>query len=371
MDITRRHFMAGLIASGLGVASPFGLTATIRQTYPATLPSGIAKVGRNLSVASHSSATGQLFTFGELPPPAAIHKILSAGAPGDPLLLAMAPEKLLGLSSYELSHAGNEFLPESVRQLPKTGRLAGRGSSLSLEQLMVLKPDLIIDCGMTGETFRSLAARTVARTGIPWLLVDGGLRHSASQLRQLGTLLGVAERAELQAQLADRFLQDAQAFADRQPIALRFYSARGFNGLETGLQGSLHTEAAELLGMHNVARQQGQAHLVKVSLEQLLAWQPEVIITQDVRSWRHITSDPVWRGIQAVAQNQVLLFPRRPFGWLDAPPGVNRLAGLRMLQARFDQTVALTLQQDLREFFRLFYHCTPDDAQWQRLMSAQ
>lgn len=123
--------------------------------------------------------------------------------------------------------------------------------------------------------------------------------------------------------------------------------------------------------MRNVARQPGQAHLVQVSLEQLLVWQPEVIITQDAQSWRHIMTDPVWRGVKAVAQHQVLLFPHRPPGWLDAPPGINRLAGLRMLQARFDQQVAQTLQQDLALFFRLFYHCEPDAAQWRRLMSAE
>ncbi|WP_380184690.1 ABC transporter substrate-binding protein [Kalamiella sp. sgz302252] len=344
MDINRRRTVVGLAATAICAALPH-------------------------SAFSAEEADRGLFLYGKIPPSSSIHKILSAGAPGDPLLLALAPEKLLGLSFYSFSRPGNEFMPEKLRQLPETGRLAGMGNPLSLEKLLRLKPDLIIDCGMTGETYRSLAQRIVTRTGIPWVLVDGRLKHSVRQLQQLGTLLGVAERAKPLVELAERILHEAFSFAASHPVRLRFYSARGINGLQTGLQGSLHTEAAELLGMQNVAVQPGQAHLVQVSLEQLLAWQPEVIITQDVQSWRHITTDPIWRGIKAVAQNQVLLFPQRPFGWLDGPPGVNRLAGLRMLQARFDAEVAKTLQQDLAQFFRLFYHSEPDAAQWRRLMS--
>lgn len=45
-----------------------------------------------------------------------------------------------------------------------------------------------------------------------------------------------------------------------------------------------------------------------------------------------------------------------PFGWLDGPPGVNRLLGMRRLQSHFDQRIAATMKQDLAEFFALFYH---------------
>ena len=70
----------------------------------------------------------------------------------------------------------------------------------------------------------------------------------------------------MQAALARRFIDDAIAFSHSPAANLRFYAARGARGLETGLQGSLHTEAAELLGLHNVAHIPGRQGLTQVSM---------------------------------------------------------------------------------------------------------
>ncbi|EXU77002.1 ABC transporter substrate-binding protein [Erwinia mallotivora] len=341
MDITRRR-LAGFLAA-----------STLLSVLPAHL----------------LAAEPGLFIFGRLPPPSRIHTVLSAGAPGDPLLLALAAEKLVGLSFYQLAQPGNEFLPEKMRRLPKTGRLAGRASTLSLERVMAIAPDVIIDCGMTDATYLSLAGRVSAQTGIPWVLVEGGLASTPRQLRQLGALLGVADRAERQARLAERFLNEAADFAARQTVRRTFYSARGLKGQETGLEGSLHTAAAEFLGLENVAKQVGQSRLAQVSMEQLLDWQPELVITQSRPAWQHITRDPLWQQISAVQHQQVLLLPHHPFGWLDAPPGVNRLMGLRRLHAHFDPQIKARLAGDLALFFRVFWQSEPQSSQWQQWLN--
>lgn len=343
MEITRRKLIWYLLASTALSVSPF---------------------------AGHAAST-LLAPFGTLPPPQKTHRILSAGAPADLLLLALAPEMLLGLSSFDLSMPGASFLPESIRHLPRLGRLSGRASTLSLEKIVSLSPDIIIDCGSADETFRSLAQRTAAQTGIPYVLVEGGLRDSARQLRQVGELLGVSPRAEKQAQLAERFLQDAERFAQSGTEHPRFYAARGATGLETGLQGSLHTEAAEMLGLINVASDSSQHGLAQVSLEQILLWDPDIILTQDPRTYRHITQNPLWKDLKAVREGKVLCFSGLPFGWLDSPPGINRLLGMRRLQSYFDTQVQATWLDDLQQFFQLFYHSDLSKSQLQQLLEAE
>ena len=64
-------------------------------------------------------------------------------------------------------------LPEHIRQFPRLGRLAGRASTLSLEGLMALHPDLVVDCGNTDETWISQARQVSEQTQIPWLLLNG------------------------------------------------------------------------------------------------------------------------------------------------------------------------------------------------------
>ena len=55
---------------------------------------------------------------------------------------------------------------DDLRKLPRLGRLSGRGSTLSLEALLTLEPDIIIDSGNV-ETYRSLAKRVSDQTGVP------------------------------------------------------------------------------------------------------------------------------------------------------------------------------------------------------------
>lgn len=165
-----------------------------------------------------------------LPEAQNITRIVSAGAPADLLLLAVAPEKMVGFSSFDFARQALIPLPEHIRQLPRLGRLAGRASTLSLEGLMALHPDLVVDCGNTDETWISQARQVSEQTQIPWLLLNGKLEQSAEQLTTLGKTLGEEHRAAEQANLASRFVGEAQAFAT-SPAANCARSSRAGNGL--------------------------------------------------------------------------------------------------------------------------------------------
>lgn len=69
-------------------------------------------------------------------------------------------------------------------------------------------------------------------------------------------------------------------------------------------------------------------------MENLLSWQPDIILVQDAITAQYLREDPVWQGVKAVADRRILFLSGLPFGWLDAPPGINRLLGLRRLHAR-------------------------------------
>ncbi|AUT96819.1 ABC transporter ATP-binding protein [Citrobacter freundii] len=306
---------------------------------------------------------------GGTPGPNITQRVVSAGAPADMLLLAVAPEKLVGLSSFDLSRQTAIPFHDDIPALPKLGRLAGRASTLSLEALLALKPDLVVDCGNADETWLSQARQVSAQTQIPWLLINGELRRTPEQLLAAGEALGVDSRARAQARLARRFIDEALAFSHSSGAKLRFYAARGARGLETGLQGSLHTEAAELLGLHNVAQIPGRQGLTQVSMENLLSWQPDIILVQDAVTAQYLREDPVWQGVKAVANQRILFLSGLPFGWLDAPPGINRLLGLRRLHAWLDPQVNASFKADMQRYSELFWHTTLSDAQYQRLVA--
>jgi iron complex transport system substrate-binding protein len=69
---------------------------------------------------------------------------------------------------------------------------------------------------------------------------------------------------------------------------------------------------------------------------------------------------------------RVYLAPRLPFGWIDAPPSINRYIGLRWIARllypdRFPEDIHATA----REFFKLFYQSEPDDAALDRVLAGE
>ena len=304
--------------------------------------------------------------------PDKVERIMPAGPTAAVVLYVLAPAKMVGWPSAPRPNE-REFLLPGVRDLPELGRLTGRGDTANIEVVLKAKPDLIVDFGSVTPTYLSLAQRVQEQTGIPYLLVDGHLDHTAASIRLLGDALGVTARAEAIARyveqndrLRDLRLKDIPA-AERH----RVYLARQPNGLETGLVGSINTEIIEQAGGINVAeRSTGRGGIANVSIEQVLAWAPDTIVTWDANFFAQVYSDPVWATVPAVRAHRVYLAPRLPFGWIDAPPSINRTIGLRWVAAllypdRFPEDVRAVT----REFFKLFYQVEPDDAALDRVLA--
>ena len=302
--------------------------------------------------------------------PDRIDRVMAAGPPASVVLYVLAPEKMIGWTAAPRPNEKPLLVP-AVRDLPELGRLTGRGDTANVEVVINAKPDLILDFGTVNPTYVSLAKRVEEQTGVPYLLFDGRLINTARSIRQVGAALGVSERAERIA----RYVEETEravdaALADVPPAARRrVYLARGADGLQTGLTGSINTEIIERAGGVNVAeRGSGRAGLATVSLEQVLAWAPDTIITGDAG----FAANPAWAPVPAVAAKRVVVAPRLPFGWIDEPPSVNRTLGLRwMAGVLYPDQFHGDIRATAKEFFRLFYQTDPDDATLDRVLAGE
>ena len=285
--------------------------------------------------------------------PETVTRVLAAGPPASVLLYTLVPDKLAGWVSAPAAEA-KPFLVPAARDLPVFGRLTGRGGTANVEMVLSAKPDLIVDVGSIGATYASLADRVQAQTGIPYVLLDGSFTKTPETYRQLGVIVGAQARGDMLASEAERMMREIESKLatvppDKRP---RVYYGRGPKGLETGLAGSINTEILDAAGADNVAAAAGSGGLATVSPEQVLAWNPDIILTLDESVRAAVLSDPVWSGLPAVRDKRVYRAPNLPFGWFDAPPGVNRLIGLSWLAALFHPDL---FPQDLRETTRAFY----------------
>ncbi len=294
------------------------------------------------------------------PAPSAIRRVFVAGSPAAVLLTCLAPDLLVGWP-MTLSPQARALLPAVARNKPTLGRLAGRGSTVNLGALLAQQPDLILDAGTVDATYASTAQRLAAQTGLPYALVDGRLADTPAQLREVGRLLGVNTRAQRLAAHAEEVLGGPALAGRAAAHHPGVYLARSADGLETATVGAINGEIIEAAGGRNVAAT-GRAGVVRVSMEQVLGWAPEWVLTQDLNFFRHAQQDPVWRTLSAIQAGRLLLAPSLPFGWINGPPGVNRLLGVAWLAERLrgrvgaqDEALAVAVR-----FHTLFYGVTPE-----------
>jgi iron complex transport system substrate-binding protein len=211
------------------------------------------------------------------------------------------------------------------------------------------------------------------QTGVPYALLDGRFTAIASTYRKLGELTSRQSEGENFARYAETTIATIKSRIDKIPQDRRprVYYARGPRGLETGLGGSINVETIEFLGARNVAGER-RGGMATVSIEQVLVWDPDVIITIEPDFATAVRNDPVWAPIKAVQAGRVYLSPTLPFGWVDFPPSVNRLIGLWWLaKALYPDRFPEDLQPITRDFYRRFYHMTPTDAQIAHVLAGQ
>jgi iron complex transport system substrate-binding protein len=304
--------------------------------------------------------------------PDEIRRVFPAGPPASVALFAVAPEKMLGWTRAPTPEA-RAFVPPRYTELPEIGRLTGRGNTVNLENVVRLMPDLVLDVGSTTETYASLADQVQEQTRIPAVLIGGRLAETASTLRTIGSLLGESERAETLAHYAETVLDSVHQAVTKIPFSERpsVYVARGPRGLETAVAGSIGSEVVDLVGARNVVgKDTAPRAIADVSSEQVLAWQPDVILTVDRHFFAAVRTDPVWREVKAVQAGNVHFVPDLPFSWLDNPPAPNRLIGLRWLgKLLYPAYFPNDIRAEARRFYALFYQQEPSDAQLNGLLA--
>jgi iron complex transport system substrate-binding protein len=303
--------------------------------------------------------------------PGKVERVFPAGPPAAIFLYTLAPQLLLGWPRANRVEE-REFLLPDVGARPEVGRITGRGSTANLEVVLALKPDLILDVGSVNPTYISLAERVQQQTSIPYALLDGRFDGTAQAYRTLGALTGQREQGEDFARITDETVSAITGRIATIPKSSRprVYYARGPRGLETGLGGSINVETIELLAQNVAGETRGG--LATVSIEQVLLWNPDVIVTIDRDFSASVRSDPAWAPVKAVREGRVHLSPKLPFGWVDFPPCVNRLIGLRWLaKILYPELFPEDMRAATRDFYTRFYHVTPSDPQIDRVLAGR
>lgn len=305
-----------------------------------------------------------------------VSETIDSLAPSGPLaqivLYTLAPEKLAGIAA-DFSREAREYIDEKYWSLPKFGQFYGKNATLNMEALISAAPHVIVDIGEAKKTIREDMDALQQQLGIPVVFVKATLDTLPETYSLLGELTGDTTRAEALSAYSGKVLEHAASVRAALPEdeRVRVYAAMGKAGLNTNARGSFHAEVLEKVGLLNVAdvRPDSKGGGSAVSFEQILLWNPRIILaeTEDVR--KHILEDPVWESIEAVKNGRVYRIPNAPYSFISNPPSVNRLLGIMWLgHLAYPDYYSRELKKDVKEFYSLFYSIDLTDAQYKEIM---
>ena len=285
------------------------------------------------------------------------------------LIYTLAPERLAGWP-LPLAPGAQRFIAEPYRTIPVVGGMSG--NMAGAEQILKVHPDVLAVLTMASGV--ASVEHVQEQTHIPLFVVDIGVRNLPKVYEELGKLLAVESRGAELAAYCRRALEEVDAKVKAIPPERRrrVYYANGPNGLETAPRGSLFSEPIDIAGGINVAQvsvaQTNAA--VTVSMEQVLDWNPEIVIAAyNYLSHRTMGQDSVWGQVRAVKNRAVYEMPRYPFTW-DRPFSAARILEIKWLATLFyPETFHYDIKQEVRDFYAKFYHRKPTETELNELLA--
>jgi len=304
--------------------------------------------------------------------PADPKRIFGAAPPITVTLYAIAPERLIGVNVPMRGDEKSLFRKEAA-DLPSLGSHAGMGRQLNLEEIAALRPDLVIAwLGYFQE--KAQAEASFAKIGVPVIFLKlDNLEDYAEAFAFLGRVFGrEAKAAEMSTYIRDALARVRKATADIPPAErLRVYYAESADGLATDCDKSFHTEPIVIAAGDNVYHCEQSSHIgmEKISVEQIVALRPALIIAQDKKFAELAKASAQWRNVAAVKTGRIVPVPHAPFNWLDRPPSYMRALGVQWLANLFYPTrFPLDMKAETQKFYRLFLGVELSDADYARVM---
>jgi iron complex transport system substrate-binding protein len=249
------------------------------------------------------------------------------------------------------------------------------------EEIVRLHPDVIFSSQFITKENVDKANQLQERVHIPVIFIDMKINRYKEAFTFVGKLLDKPEKAKELSEFVQRYIDSIPIKATKIPAdkKQRVYYAEGIDGLKTDPTGSVHSLLLDSVGVVNVAQVEvlSGKGMTDVSLEQVYVWNPEIILVwsgnfDDMYSYKAIETNPIWKNLSAVKNHKVYQVPWKPFGWIDRPPGVNRIIGYIWLAHLMHPDIyPFDMVKITKEYFQKFFHYSMTDKEAIEILNPQ
>lgn len=290
--------------------------------------------------------------------PKNISKVAPAGAVAQMYVYSVNPEKLAGWANSP-SKGAQKYIDKKYWNLPAFGQMYGKNAKLNVEELIKAKPDVVIDLGEKKKGIKEDMDKIQEQIGIPVIFIEATMETMDDAYKTLGKLLNENEQCSKLAKYTEDTVNEAKKNATSIKNKKTIYFGEGESGLETNPRGSVHADVIDLIGAVNVAdikKTKGTGGN-QVTIEQILLWNPNVILFGPKGYYANVYCDNTWDKLQAVKNNKVYEVPMGPYNFMGRPPSINRIIGIKWLgNLIYPEVYKYDMVKEVQDFYKLFYH---------------
>jgi len=326
-----------------------------------------------LSLTACAQSAGRIFTDStgrEVTVDQEISRIAVTGPLGQIVVFAIAPDMYVGIPNA-WNDAAREFLDEQYVNLPVIGQLYGGKGELNLEELLKAAPQVVIDIGEPKSSIAEDMDTLTEQTGIPFVHISAYIDRMDETYAMLGELLGREEEARVLSETCMRIYSRAAEMMEHVQKANLLYvtGAKGLNVLaKGGFQSTVIDMMSNNLAVVENVSSKGTGN--EVDMEQILNWNPDVIIFSEDSIYDTVGEDPLWQSVSAIASNRYYEVPFGPYNWLAQPASVQRLLGIMWMgKLLYPEAATYDLYDEVAQYYQLFYHCDLTREQYDALMA--
>lgn len=254
-----------------------------------------------------------------------------------------------------------KYIPDSFKGLPELGQLYGGKGTMDKEALLAANPQVVLDVGEAkGDIVSDLDALT-EQTGIPFVHIDAKIETAPEAYRRIGELIGKTEKTDELATWCENCLADINGImekVDADGARKTILYCLGDKGLNVLAENSFHADTLKLVAKNAAEIEDvlptGDGN--EVDMEQLILWNPDVIVFAASSIYSQVGEDPAWQQMKAISTGNYYRTPAGPYEWLQSPPAVQRYLGMVWLASiLYPDYVNYDLYEKVSEYYKLFY----------------
>lgn len=306
----------------------------------------------------------------EVKVPANVDMVIPSGHTATQVLLTLCPEKMGSVSS-ELSDDVLKYIKaDGLKELPITGAAFGAKGDLNKETVAALvegKSAVLVD---TGEAKKGIAEdldQLQSQLGIPCVFVETKLEDYGSAYTKLGELLGCQDRAKMLSDYCSNAYQEVTAamakVGDNRKNIAYIVGSDGVNAIaKNSYQGGVvDLVANNVVEIENFS---GKGSGDPIDLEQLVNWNPEIILFQADGLYDQVASAAGWQALEAIQNGAYYEVPNTPYCWMNNPPTVNQVMGLQWLpRLLYPDQFTDSISDVTKSYYKAFYSYDLTDAE--------